>query len=114
MKAWAVYLKTHYKCSAVIMAAGLSDDTLTNTAYYRNGFINVFIALSGWWIVCVYVWAVYVVKCDRLPLFVWTPLVRWIARIGELGKTITAKCACFLSFIVWSGKMCGEEMEKII
>lgn len=35
------------------MAVGPRDDILTNMAYYRNGFINVFIASSklyvcGW------------------------------------------------------------------
>lgn len=34
------------------MAAGPRDDILTNTAYYRNGFINVFIAPSTLQIVC--------------------------------------------------------------
>lgn len=29
------------------MAAGLRGDILTNTAYYRNGFIGVFMA-SSW------------------------------------------------------------------
>lgn len=57
------------------MAAGLRDDILTNTAYYRNGFINVFIAPSKLQIVCecalmcvkgcVYM-KMYVLKCDRV------------------------------------------------
>ena len=34
------------------MAAGPRDDILTNTAYYRNGFINVFIAPSKLRIAC--------------------------------------------------------------
>lgn len=29
-------------------------------------------------------------------------------------KTITTKCACFLSFIFLSGKMEGEEMKRTI
>lgn len=37
----------------VIMAPGPRDDILTNMAYYRNGFINVFIAPFERWIVCV-------------------------------------------------------------
>lgn len=34
------------------MAVGLRDDILTNTAYYRNGFINVFTVPSKLQIVC--------------------------------------------------------------
>lgn len=37
------------------MAVGPRDDILTNMAYYRNGFINVFIAPSKLY-VCVCVW----------------------------------------------------------
>lgn len=82
------------------MAAGPRDDILTNMAYYRNGFINVFIAPSKLQRVCalcvrmcmrgcVYV-KMYVLKCDRASLCVCvhacvcvSPLARRIARTGE-------------------------------
>ena len=48
------------------MATGPWDDILTNTAYYRNGFINVFIAPSKLQIVCELLRVdVYVELCIR-------------------------------------------------
>lgn len=68
------------------MAMGPWDDILTNTAYYRNGFIHVFIAPSELQIACEPVFEgrgmegcveveMYVLKCDRVfqpASFHWT------------------------------------------
>ncbi len=53
------------------MAARPRDDILTNTAYYRNGFINVFIAPSKLQIACERVCVRMCMKCDRVSVCVF-------------------------------------------
>lgn len=56
------------------MTAGPRDDILTNTAYYRNGFINVFIAPSKLLLACERVYVdVYegLCICENVCAEVW-------------------------------------------